>query len=167
MTLRDFFEYLGSNPLVVLFYFLAIPFTAFLVGFVGKGQGHLSPWKQLYSMLIYLVCVPGVLATALSVYFFLFERGSIMNANVLVQILPVISMIFTLSIIRSNVDFEYIPGFDKISSLITMICAVFILMYLLDRTHLIAWVNIPVQYFLLILVGLLFAFRWGMKRLIS
>lgn len=167
MTLRDFFEYLGANPLVVLLYFLAIPFTAFLVGFVGKDQGHLSPWKQMYSMLIYFVCVPGILATAISVYFFLFERGSIMNTNVLIQILPIISMILTLSIIRSNVDFAEIPGFGKISSLITMICAVFFLMYLLDRTRLIAWVNIPVQYFLLILVGLLFAFRYGMKQLIA
>jgi hypothetical protein len=117
--------------------------------------------------LIYLVCVPGILATALSVYFFLFERGSIMNTNVLIQILPIISMILTLSIIRSNADFAEIPGFGKISSLMTMICAVFILMYLLDRTHLVAWVNIPVQYFLLILVGLLFAFRYGMKQLIA
>jgi len=167
MTLREFFDYLGANPLVVLGYFLLIPFTAMLAGWISKGEGHLSPWKHLFSLLIYLVCVPGIFATALSVYFFLFERGSIMNTNVLIQILPIVSMILTLSIIRGYVDFGYIPGFGKISSLMAMICAVFILMFLLDRTHIIAWVNIPVQYFLIMLVGLLLVFRFGMKRLIS
>jgi hypothetical protein len=108
-----------------------------------------------------------VLAAALGVYFFLFERGSIMDLNVLLQILPIVSMILTLLIIRRNVAFEQIPGFEKISSLIMMICAVFALMYLVDRTHIIAWVNVPVQYFLFIVVGLLLLFRFGMKRLVA
>lgn len=167
MTLREFFDFLGANPMIVLAYFLALPLTALLAGWISRGDGHLSPWKNLYSLIIYLVCVPGIFATALSVYFFLFERGSIMNTNVLIQILPIISMVLTLSIVKGNVSFQYIPGFDKISSLMAMICAVFILMYLLDRTHLIAWVNVPVQYFLIMLVGLLLVFRFGMKRLIS
>lgn len=167
MTLREFFDYLGTHPLIVLAYFLILPLTALLAGWITKGEGHLSPWKQLYSLIIYLVCVPGIFATALSVYFFLFERGSIMNTNVLIQILPILSMVLTLAIIRGNVSFEYIPGFGKISSLIMMICSVFVLMYLLDRTHIIAWVNVPIQYFLLILIGLLLVFRFGMKRMIS
>ncbi|MFZ4475777.1 MAG: hypothetical protein ACOYPR_11330 [Saprospiraceae bacterium] len=166
MTLREFFDYLGAHPFIVLAYFLGIPFTALLAGFMGKGEGHLSPWKYLYSVLIYLVCVPGIFATAFSVYLFIFERGSIMNANILVQIVPVLSMILTLSIIQRSVPFDYIPGFDKISTLITMICAVLALMYLLDRTRLVVWVNLPVGYFVLILAALLFIVRWGTKRII-
>jgi hypothetical protein len=167
MTLLEFFNYLGENPVYVLAYFIGIPFTAFLAGTLGKGEGHLTPWKQLYSTLIYLVCVPGILATALSVYFFLFERGSIMNSNVLVQVLPIVSMIFTLILIRKNVDFDHIPGFGKMSSLVTLICAVFVVMYILDRARIFIWVNLPVQYFIGILIGLLFVFRWGMKRIIA
>jgi hypothetical protein len=167
MTLREFFDFLGTHPFVLLAYFLAVPITAMWTGWISRSDGALTPWKQLYATLIYLVCVPGVFAAALGVYFFLFERGSIMDTNVLLQILPVVSMVLTLVIIRRNVSFEYIPGFDRISSLITMICAVFALMYLIDRTHIIAWVNVPVQYFLIIVVGLLFLFRYGMKRLIA
>ena len=167
MTLREFFDYLGSNPLVVLAFFIGIPFTALIAGTLGKGEGNQSPWKYLYATLIYLVCVPGIFAVALSVYFFLFERGSIMNANVFVQILPVLSMVLTLAIIRKNASFDQIPGFGKLSSLMTMIGSVFILMYLLDRLHLVAWVNVPIQYLILIVAGLLFAFRYGMKSLIA
>ncbi|MBL7804469.1 MAG: hypothetical protein JNL02_12080 [Saprospiraceae bacterium] len=167
MTLRAFFDYLGENPLVLLSYFALIPFTAFLAGMLGRGEGHQSPWKYLYTILIYGVCIPGIFAVALSVYFFLFERGSIMNANVLIQVLPIVSMVLTLAIIRQNVSFDAVPGFEKISSLMLMIGAVFVLMYLLDRTHLIAFVNVPVQYLVLIVVGLLLAFRYGFRQLIA
>lgn len=167
MTLRAFFDYLGENPLVLLSYFALIPFTAFLAGILGRGEGHQSPWKYLYTILIYGVCIPGIFAVALSVYFFLFERGSIMNANVLIQVLPIVSMVLTLAIIRQNVSFDAVPGFEKISSLMLMIGAVFVLMYLLDRTHLIAFVNVPVQYLVLIVVGLLLAFRYGFRQLIA
>jgi len=168
MTLREFFDYLSANPAVVVAFFLGIPFTALLAGIMGKGDGHLSPWKYLYSVLIYLVCVPGIFAAALAVYLFLFERGgSIFNVNLLTQVLPIVSMIATLAIIRRNAPFEYIPGFGKLSSLMMMIAAVFVLMYFLDRLHLIAWVNVPVQYLLLIVAGLLLVFRFGLKQLIS
>lgn len=167
MTLREFFDYLGAHPFVMLAYFLGIPFTALLAGVMGRGEGNQSPWKYLYSVLIYLACVPGIFAVALSAYFFLFERGSIMNANVFIQILPILSMVFTLAIIRRNATFELIPGFGKLSNLMLMIGSVFILMYLLDRIHLVAWVNIPVQYLVLIVAGLLVAFRYGFKSVVS
>lgn len=167
MTLRAFFEYLGANPLVLLGYFLIIPVTALIAGFLGRGEGHLSPWRWLYSALIFAVCIPGIFAVTLGVYFFLFERGSIMDTNVLLQILPIVSMILTLALIRSNVSFDAVPGFSKISSLMMMIAAIIVLMYLLDRTHLIAFVNVPVQYLILIVVGLLVAFRFGLKQLIA
>lgn len=167
MTLRAFFDYLGENPLVLLAYFIIIPLTALLAGILGRGEGHESPWKYLYSALIYGVCIPGIFAVALSVYFFLFERGSIMDANVLIQVLPIVSMVLTLALIRNNTSFDTIPGFEKISSLMMMIGAVIVLMYLLDRTHIIAFAYIPVQYLILIVVGLLLVFRYGFKQLIA
>lgn len=168
MTLREFFDFLSQNPLVVLAYFLGIPFTAILAGILGKGEGNQSPWKYLYSTLIYLVCVPGIFAAALAVYLFLFERGSsIFNVNLLTQVLPIVSMILTLGVIRRNASFEYIPGFEKLSSLMMMIASIFVLMYFIDRPHLIAWVNVPVQYLVLIVAGLLLAFRFALKSFIS
>lgn len=168
MTLRELFDYLSDHPAWVVGYFLLIPFTALLAGWLGKGEGHQSPWKYLYSTLVFGVCVPGVFAAALAIYLFIFERGaSIYNANLLTQVLPVVSMILTLGIIRRNTPFEYIPGFGKISDLILMISSVFVLMYFVDRLHLIAWVNVPVQWLLVIVAGLLILFRFGLKRMLS
>lgn len=168
MTLRELFDYLSANPSLVVGYFLALPFIALLAGFIGKGEGHLSPWKYLYSGLVFLVCVPGIFAAALAVYLFLFEQGgSIFNVNLLTQVLPIVSMVVTLGIIRRNAPFSYIPGFGKLSDLIVMIVSVFVLMYFVDRLHLIAWVYVPVQWLLIIVVGLLILFRFGLKRMLS
>ncbi len=168
MTLRDFFDYLGEHPFVLVAYFLVIPLTAMLAGWISRGEGHLSPWKYLYSFLVYAVCIPGIFSVTLSIYLFLFERGgSILNTNILTQVMPVVSMFLTLAVIRRNAPFEHIPGFGKLSSLMMTIGAVFMLMYLLDRTHLIAFVRVPVQYLLLIVVGMLLVLRYGFRQMIS
>ncbi|MDX1910361.1 MAG: hypothetical protein SFV22_02685 [Saprospiraceae bacterium] len=168
MTLRELFDYLNDNPLSVVAYFSLVLFTALLAGMMGKGEGHLTPWKYLYSALVYLVCVPGIFAAALAVYLFLFEKGgSIFNVNLLTQVLPVAAMIVTLAIVRRNVAFGDIPGFGRLTDLIMTIFTVFVLMYFLNRLHLVAWVYVPVQWLLLIVIGLLLMVRFGLKRLTS
>ncbi len=168
MTLQEFFNYLDANPFVVLALFIGIPLCALLANFMGRGEGHLPPWNYFYAVLVFAVCIPGIFAVALAIYMFLFERGgSIYNVNLLTQVLPIVSMIVTLGIVRRNAPFEYIPGFGKLSSLMMMIAAIFVLMYFLDRIHLIAWVNVPVHYLILIVVGLLLIFRIGLKKVIS
>jgi hypothetical protein len=167
MTLRDLFDYLSQNPLPLMGYFLLLPLIALMAGWMGRGTGHQSPWKYLYAFLVYAVCIPGIFSVALSVYLFLFERGgSILNVNLLTQVVPVISMFLTLGMIRRNVLFESIPGFGKLSSLMMTIGAVFLLMYLLDRTHLVAFVRVPVLYLLLIVVGALLVLRYGFRQML-
>jgi hypothetical protein len=135
---------------------IAVPLTAFLALLFGKGEGHLSPWKYLYSFLVYLTCIPGIFAITLSVYLFLFERRSIMETNIYTQILPVISMVLTLILIRRNVSLDDVPGFGKLSGLIMIITAVVVLFWILDRMRIFAITFVPfiwiVVLFLLIIV---------------
>ena len=74
MTLGEFFELCSNNPSFVIFYFAAVPLTAFLALLLSRGKGGESPWKYLYAILIYLVCVPGIFALTLNAYLFLFEN---------------------------------------------------------------------------------------------
>jgi hypothetical protein len=167
MTLREFFEYLGEHPYWVIGYFAFLPMLALTTGWIARDEGRLAPWRYVYMLLIYGVCIPGIFAVTLSVYLFLFERGSVMNLNLYTQVLPILSMVFTLVIIRRNVSFEEIPGFDRLSSLMMMIGAVIVLMYLLDRTRIIAFVRLPVGYLVLIVVGMLLAIRFGFRQLVG
>jgi hypothetical protein len=165
MTLGEFFEMIGRNPNLVLFYFIALPLTAFLAGVLGKDEGNLSPWKYLYSTIIFLVCVPGIFAITLNIYMFLFERRSIMDSNLYTQVLPVFLMLFTLWIISRNVKFEEIPGFNKISGLVMIIAAVLLVMWILEKTHIIAITFMPFYYVFIIFGVLFLAIRFGMKKM--
>jgi len=165
MTLKDFFELIGNNPFPILAYFLLIPITALIASFLGKGEGHLSPWKYLYSTLIYMVCVPGILAITLSVSFFLFENHSVLETDIYTQILPVISMVATLLLIRKNVELERIPGFGKMSGLIMMILTTLFVMWILDKTRIFVFSSIPFQYVILMFIGLLLIFRIGWSQI--
>jgi len=165
MTLGDFFTLLGENSFYVVLYFTLIPITAMIAGYMGKNEGHLSPWKYLYSTLIYLVCVPGIFAITLNVYKFLFERGSILALNIFTQILPIISMIATLLIVRSSVSLDRVPGFGKLSGMATMVLVLFTLMWFLEKTRIIIFSYMPIGYFFLLLVGLLIVFRLGWSKM--
>ncbi len=165
MTLRDFFSLIGANPSYIIFYFAIIPFAALLAGLLSKGEGHLSPWRFLYSILIYAVCIPGIFAVTLSIYYFLFEKRSILDTDVYIQLLPIVSMVLTLLIIKRNVDFDYIPGFDKLSGLMTMIAATLAIMWFVDRTHIVAITYLRFEIVLLIFGVLLLLIRFGWSRI--
>ena len=166
MTLRDFFQSCADNPFLIIALFSLIPFTALLAGILGKGEGHLSPWKYLYGTLLYLVCVPGIFAITLNIYLFLFERGrSILDMNLITQILPIASMILTILIIRRNVNLDHVPGFDKIGGLIMMITALLLILWIFDRTQIWIFTRLPIGWALLIFVGLLLSIRIGWSRL--
>jgi len=165
MTLGELFDHISRNPEVILCYSIAIPFTALLAGVLGKDEGDLSPWKHLYSSLIYLVCIPGIFAVTLNIYLFLFERISIMDANLYTQILPIILMIVTLWIISRNVSFDKIPGFSKISALMTIVIAILSIMWILEKTHIIAFTYMPFHYVLILFLILFVLIRYGIKKI--
>ena len=151
--------------MLLLGYFLLIPLIALLALFFSKGQGHLSTWKYLYTLLIYLVCLPGIFAVTLSVYLFLFERRSIMDTNLYTQVLPIFSMIATIILIRKQTDLDLVPGFDKLSGLITVISVLMILMWIIEKTHIYSITFIPFYVVVLILVIGFLVIRAGFKKL--
>ncbi len=165
MTLGEFFDLLSANPAILCFLFVATPLTAFLAGIFSKGEGHLSPWRELYSFLVYMACLPGIFAITLNIYMFFFDRQPILQTNVYTQIIPIISMILTLWIINKSVSFKDIPGFEKLGGLVMILTALIIIMWLLEKMHIFAITFIPFHYFILLLIGILIAVRFGWKRM--
>jgi hypothetical protein len=74
-------------------------------------------------------------------------------------------MLLVLGIVRRNVEYRYIPGFGRLTDLVTTIFTVLVLMYIIDRLRLIVWVSMPVQWFILIVAGLLIVVRYSLKRM--
>lgn len=164
MTLKEFFDFISQHPSLILFYSIAVPVAALLTGVLSKGEGHLSPWKYLYSFLIFFVCIPGIFSITLNVYLFLFERQSIWDANLYTQFLPLVVMVLTLMIIKKYVDLDHIPGFGKLTGLILMISAILIGMWFLDKTHIYVFSFMPFYQVVLLLIGLLFVIRFAWRK---
>ncbi|HOY16808.1 MAG TPA: hypothetical protein PLC89_05940 [Haliscomenobacter sp.] len=164
MTLRDLLIYVGNHPESVVLYFAILPIAALLLAWIAGVEGRNSPWNYLYSAIIYLSAVPGIFALSLNVYIFLFERGSIMNLDVYTQLLPILSMILTLGIVRRNVDLSYVPGFGKLSGLLMLIGATIGLMWLVDRTRIYAIVSMPFSVVILVFVVLMLVLRFGYRQ---
>lgn len=165
MTIGQLLSFLESNPYYTVFYFVAIPLAALLANILGKSEGHLNPWCSFYSALIYLSVIPGVFAILLNLYHLLFETTSIYNVNLLVQVLPVISMFLSLYIIRKNVSFDLIPGFDKITGFTGMIAGLMVLFFFLDKARLIAFTFVPIFWVIILLIAMYLLIRMITKRI--
>ncbi len=165
MTLAEAFQYASDNPSYIVFYFAIVPFAALLAGWMEREEGHLPPWNYLYSALIFMVSIPGILAIGLGVYKWLFERRSIMDTNVLLQILPIASMLLTFFIVKSQVKIDSLPGFYRLSGLVMMISAAMAIMWFIDKVRIIVFSYMPVQYLLIFLLVLLVIIRMGWRKM--
>lgn len=167
MTLEEFFTVLSDNPKYIVAYFILIPITALIGTIIGKGEEQETVWRYFYSILIYLVAIPGIFAITLSVYLFFFERRSVFQTDIFTQILPVISMVATLLLIRRTIKLDSIPGFGKISGLVMMVTVALITMWFLEKTRIYVFSYMPVQYVFFILIGLLVVFRLGWSKMLN
>ncbi len=167
MTLTDLFSYLSNNPLWVVGYFMVLALASLLIGAISTNKGNTSPYSYIYSGILYLASIPGVFAVALMAYKFFFERGSIMHTNVITQIVPIIGMLVTMFIIKRNVNLSHIPGFNKLGNLVAIITAGILLLWLLDKMHIVVFSYMPIQYLFIILLGVIAVIRIAWSRMSS
>lgn len=155
MTLQSLFESITGDSLLLIYYFVIMPIIALLIGFISGKESNQEPWKYIFSVLVYLVCIPGIFSFILCLYSFFFESENLLQVNVLVYFLPIVSMIGTLIIIANKIPLVEIPGFHKISGLLMVIAATFVLILLLQKTRI--WVVfVGSIWHLIAVIGVLF-----------
>lgn len=165
MTLHELFDAAAARPEWVVSFFIILPVIAATMWWIAKDHGTDSPWRYVYSVLVYLTCIPGILAFSLAVYLFVFQRGDILNTDLTIQVLPILSMLLTLWLVRRNVDFKDIPWFDNISRMITIIFIAMIFMFLVDKIHIYSFTYVPLWQIVLIFVILVLLVRYAWARL--
>ena len=165
MTLNDFYAFAAGHPTQVVFYFALVPFAALLAGFMDREESHLPPWNYLYSAMLYLVAVPAIFSAGLTVYRWSFERSSIMEADLLLQVLPIVSLILTVLFIRRQVALRDLPGFGRLSGLVLLIAATLLLLWGIDRTRIILFSRMPMEFLVAVVLVLLIVLRYGWRKL--
>jgi len=162
MTINDLIKLANGHMLALVFFFLAPPVIAWLCGVMhGRGNGGNAPWKYVYSVLVYLVCIPGLLAGVLTAYALFFHHGDLRDVNIAVYFLPIVSMIVTLIFIHKTVNFESVPGFDRISGLMVMIGCSFVVALIIDKMRILLLFHGPILMLLAFAAGVFAMIKWG------
>jgi hypothetical protein len=162
MTTRDLIQQADQHPVALAAALAAPPLVAWVVGrFHDRGRGGPGFWKYLYALLVYLACVPGMFAGVLTAYTLFFSRENLLDTNPLVYFLPILSMIVTLVLIRQNVPFEEVPGFDRLSGLMVMVGCSFVMALAIQKTKIWIFFGGSIERLFILAAGIFGLLKWG------
>jgi hypothetical protein len=162
MTIQELLHDLGRYPWALLGVFVSVPVLTWAAGRLhDREQGGATPWKYLYATLVYVSCIPGLFAAVVTAYAVFFTSANLLDVNALVYLLPVVSMVVTLILLRKNVDLDAVPGFHRISGMMTLVGVSFAIALAVSRTRL--WIFFGGSIFLLFAIAAVaFVFmKWG------
>jgi len=126
MTINQIIRELEPYNIHLLIVLVLIPSVSWGYGKVASGERWAgSPFKYVYTALVYISSVPGILAAVLTCYALFIERSSLLNINIVVYFMPIISMVATLVLIKRSVDLKHIPGIDRLYGILIVIAITF------------------------------------------
>ena len=162
MTIQQLIDLANGHLLALVIFFVAPPIIAWLCGLAhGRGNGGLSPWKYIYSVLVYAVCIPGLFSSVLTGYSLFFRHSDLLNVNLAIYFLPIISMVVTLILIHKTVNFENVPGFDRISGLMVMIGCSFVIAIAIDKSRILFLFHGSILIVFALAAGIFALLKWG------
>lgn len=167
MTLRDLLETSSINPQAWLIVFASMPILGLISSLIANRDASLSPWNYFFSFLIYACCIPGIFTIGLDIYLLIVEKRSILDFDLILQVLPIVSMLLTLFIISRTIDLDLIPGFGKLSGLLLVIACAIVSMWILDRIRIVFFARLPIQAVVGILLGIIALFGFGFRKIRS
>ena len=162
MTTRELIQLAGQHPWTLLAVFVVPPGASWLVGQMHeRGHGGVAPWKYLYAGLVYGICVPGMFTAVITAYTLFFSHENLLDANLLVYFLPIVSMVATLVLIRKHVSFDEVPGFDRLSGLMAMVGCSFAVALAVQKTNIWLFFGGSLEKLFLLAAGIFALLKWG------
>jgi hypothetical protein len=162
MTLRDLTQAAGNHPIPVVSVLVGLPILAWLVGVCHRqDEGRNAPWKYAYSGLVYLACIPGTFAATLTAYAMFFRNESLLDANLFIYFLPILSMVTTLVLVGKRVEFKDVPGFDRLSGLMVLMACSFGLALAVHKTRIFVGFFGSVEMLFALAAGIFALLKWG------
>ncbi len=166
MTINDLIRAAGQYPWHVLGLFCAPPLFSLLLGWIHRTRerGASAPYRYLYSTLIYLVTIPGMLAAVLTGYGMFFLRADLRSVPILLYFLPIASMLGTWALIRRRVDLDRVPGFERLSALVVSVGLCFALAFAINRLFFGVLFFGSLWGLLVVALGVFIAFRMAFRK---
>ena len=147
---------------MMLMIFCFLPILSILMKlFIRQPRAYFKPWKQFYSLIIYMSCIPGMFSTVLTAYILFFTHENLLNLNAIVYFLPIVSMIVTLIILRTGLDFNRLPGFKRLYGLMIMIGISFFLALFIQKMNIWIVFGGSVQMLFVLAIGIFLLLKWA------
>jgi hypothetical protein len=162
VTTRELIQLADHHSLLLVAVCGFAPVAAWLCRWThGPSKGGDAPWKYLYSVLVYLACVPGIFAAVLTGYTLWFTHENLLDVSFLVYILPLVSMVVTLILIGRNVGFDRVPGFDRLSGLMVMIACSFGIALAIQKTRIWLIFGGSIAILFVLAISVFALLKWG------
>lgn len=167
MTLNELIDHAGRDPLPIALLLTLPPALALLARLGGPDPTARSPRRYLFTALVYLAAIPGIMAAVLTAYLLFFLGANLLELNVLVFFAPIVTMIATLVFISRTTPLDRVPGFDRIGGLMLMLAAAFALALIIQKTRI--WIVFAGGLGSLLVLGLILfvLFRLGARLLLG
>jgi len=168
MTVRELLDWAGNHPWWLLAWFVVPPVLIASIGLLhGRGRGGQSPWKYCYAVGIYWVSIPGTLAAVLAAYTQFLLHESLLEVNLLLYGLPIVSMVTTMAIARRSVDFDDVPGFERLSGLILLLTLTFAVVLFIAKTRIWIWFGGSLLVLGIVAVVVFGLLKWAAHRVLG
>ncbi len=167
MSIQDFIGLLERiHPLALLGAFVFPPVAAWLLSLLhGRGNGGRNPWRYIHSLFVYLVCIPGMFSGVLIAYGLFFLRQNLLQVNVFVYFVPILSMILTLAVVGRNASWDRLPGVDRLYALMVVLVITFSVTLAIQKTRIWIFFGGSVKILIIIAVVCFILLRLSMRRL--
>lgn len=161
MTIQELIDKAALIDIRILLTVFLLPvIIVWIIGRIhGTYGGGRSPWKYIYSVLVYLVCIPGMFSAVITAYSLFFIRQNLLNVNFIVYFIPLISMIVTLVLVGNQVQWDRIPGFDRLYALMVLIGVSFIVALAVSKTRIWLFFGGSIWFFLVVAVICFFVLK--------
>ncbi len=133
MTVQDLIYLLSNNSSIIINYYIALLVLTLIGMLIVTPKNFKTPVNYIYTILVYALAIPGILAIILLVYNFFFLKTNLINLEVITYYLPIVAMVILFLLINKTIPLKSIPGFDKISGLFMMIFVAFIVTYFIQK----------------------------------
>lgn len=165
MSINELIQKSESQTTLILCFFALLPVLSLLLNLLLSAKYRRSGGQYLYSALIYLATLPGMLSISLIAYTLFFTHENLLNANLIVYGVPPLSMGLTLFIASRKVSFNQLPGFNRLSGLMALSSLIFLVLLLLKKLFIGIFFGGSLLHLFLFGVVLYLAFQWSANAL--
>ncbi len=124
-------------------------------------------WAHRFmSVPIFITTIPGILFTLILAYLLFISHANLLTLP-LFYFFPPLWMVISLYLYSRMVNFDYVPGFDRLSGLALFSAIIFIVFFILARLRIVALLWVTPKMLIPMAILLYLGWRMAVKRMLK